>query len=168
MTLEGNTLLQIQKWWYDILSAFCQYLSTNKIWPAFKYLKTENHNMFPLSSHQKYILNSLQQNKIMKNYQDHSEFTLLKMTLFPHQKHQNRMSKSFHTWMTTMDLTLLLLLYFHESSTRSTWIQRWRPCDILLPRWKINSPSITPQSSSGQKLHFPISRWNRKNKQPHR
>ena len=30
MTLEGDNLLQIQKWWYDILSDFCKYLSTNK------------------------------------------------------------------------------------------------------------------------------------------
>ena len=112
----------------------------------------------PLSSHQKYILNSLQQNKIMKNDQDHSEFTLLKMTLFPHQKHQNHMSTSFHSWMTTMALTLLLLLYFHESPTRSTWTQISRPCDLPLPCWSRNSPSITPQSSSGQKLNFPIPR----------
>ena len=32
MTLEGDTLLQIQKWWYAIPSSFCQYLSTNKRW----------------------------------------------------------------------------------------------------------------------------------------
>ena len=31
MNLEGETLLQIQKRWDSILSALCQYLSTNKI-----------------------------------------------------------------------------------------------------------------------------------------
>ena len=31
MTLEGYTLLQIQKWWDAIIYELCQYLSTNKI-----------------------------------------------------------------------------------------------------------------------------------------
>ena len=39
MTLEGNNLLQIQKCWYAIISAFCQFLSTNKSWPSKKYLR---------------------------------------------------------------------------------------------------------------------------------
>ena len=30
--LEGNTIIQIQKWWDSILSAFFQSLSTNKRW----------------------------------------------------------------------------------------------------------------------------------------
>ena len=46
MTLEGNTLLQIQKWWYSILSAFFKYLQTNKICPEWKYLRQEYHNIY--------------------------------------------------------------------------------------------------------------------------
>ena len=60
MTLEGNTLLQIQKWWDVIISAFCQYLSTNKSWSAYKYLKVEHHNIsffiLPLDTHPKFSI----------------------------------------------------------------------------------------------------------------
>ena len=34
MTLEGDTLIQIKKLWGEIISAFCQSLSTKNIWPA--------------------------------------------------------------------------------------------------------------------------------------
>ena len=33
MNLEGDTLLQIQKWWDVIIYTFCQSLSTNKSCP---------------------------------------------------------------------------------------------------------------------------------------
>ena len=39
MTLEGDTLLQIQIWWDSILSSFCQSLSINKSWPPYNKLK---------------------------------------------------------------------------------------------------------------------------------
>ena len=39
MTLEGDTLIQIQKWWDSIFSYFCQSLSTNKSW------REEHHNI---------------------------------------------------------------------------------------------------------------------------
>ena len=45
MNLEGDTLIQIQKWWYAILSDFCQYLSTKKSWQAYKYIKEEHINI---------------------------------------------------------------------------------------------------------------------------
>ena len=32
MNLKGDTLLQIQKWWDAIISAFFKHLSTNKSW----------------------------------------------------------------------------------------------------------------------------------------
>ena len=32
ITLEGNTLLKLKKWWDAIWSNFYQYLSTNNIW----------------------------------------------------------------------------------------------------------------------------------------
>ena len=58
MTLEGNTLLQIQQWWDFIIYAFCQYLSTNKIFPTYKSLKVEHHNIsffiLPLDTHPKF------------------------------------------------------------------------------------------------------------------
>ena len=46
MNLEGDTLLQIQKWWDAILYDLCQTLSTNNIWTAYKYLKAENNNIY--------------------------------------------------------------------------------------------------------------------------
>ena len=46
MTLKGDTLLHIQKWWYSILYAFCKSLSTNKIWSAYKSLRAYNHNIY--------------------------------------------------------------------------------------------------------------------------
>ena len=45
-----------------------------------------------LSSHQTPILNSLQQNKTMDHSQEHSEFILWKIELFPTLNHQNHMS----------------------------------------------------------------------------
>ena len=45
MTLEGDTLIQIQKLWDTILAAFFQYLSTNKICTEEKKIKEEHHNI---------------------------------------------------------------------------------------------------------------------------
>ena len=45
MTLEGKTLLQLQKWWDVNIYSFFQYLATNKIWPPYKFVRTENHNI---------------------------------------------------------------------------------------------------------------------------
>ena len=42
MTLEGDTLLEIKKWPDVIISDFCQSLSTNKIFPKYKYLIEEH------------------------------------------------------------------------------------------------------------------------------
>ena len=59
MNLKGNTLLQIQKWWDLIISSFCQYLSTNKIWPPYKYLRSEHPNIYffllPPDTHKKFV-----------------------------------------------------------------------------------------------------------------
>ena len=58
MTLEVDTLLQIQKWWHTIISPLCQYLSTNKICPPYKTLRAEHHNtafsFLPLDTHPKF------------------------------------------------------------------------------------------------------------------
>ena len=58
LTLEGSTLLQIQKIWDAILSVFWQSLSTNNIWPAYKYLKADHHELYsiiiPLDTHTKF------------------------------------------------------------------------------------------------------------------
>ena len=58
MTLEGDTLPQIQKWWDAIISDFYQYLSTNNIWPPYKSLIVEHHNIYkfllPPDTHPKY------------------------------------------------------------------------------------------------------------------
>ena len=45
MTLEGNTLLQLQKWWDAICSAVCKSLSTNKNWPPYRKLNAENNEI---------------------------------------------------------------------------------------------------------------------------
>ena len=42
MTLESDTLIEIKKCPDVIISAFCQYLSTNKIFPKYKYLIEEH------------------------------------------------------------------------------------------------------------------------------
>ena len=39
VTLEGDTLLQLQKWWYAIISDLCPYFSTSKIWSPYKSLR---------------------------------------------------------------------------------------------------------------------------------
>ena len=58
MNLEGDTLLKIQKWWYAILYAFRQSLSTNKSCTPYKYLRAENHNIYylllPPDTHHKF------------------------------------------------------------------------------------------------------------------
>ena len=45
MTLEGDTLLQLQKLWDAIISALYQPLSTNKCWTSYKRLKAEQHDI---------------------------------------------------------------------------------------------------------------------------
>ena len=59
MNLEGNTLLQLQKWGGFICSDFCQYMSTNKSWSPYKKLKAENYDItnisLPPDTHSKYI-----------------------------------------------------------------------------------------------------------------
>ena len=64
------------------------------------------------SSQQAHTLNMPQQKTTMNHSQEHSEFILFKMKLFPCQKHQNHMSKSLHTGIKTTDLTLLFMLSF--------------------------------------------------------
>ena len=59
MTLEGDTLVQLQKWWDAISFDFCKYLSTNKICPTYKKIKPENDYItkfpLPLDTHYKYV-----------------------------------------------------------------------------------------------------------------
>ena len=45
MTFEGDIILYIQKCWYAILYASCQYLSTKKRCLEYQYLAPENHNI---------------------------------------------------------------------------------------------------------------------------
>ena len=45
MTLEGDTLLQIQKLRDAIISYFFQSLSKNNIWPPYKKLKVKDHSI---------------------------------------------------------------------------------------------------------------------------
>ena len=71
MTLEGDTLIQIQKWWDDIISAFFQnvYQQTR----SRNHKNHSEHNIttsLPLFSHQTHILNFSQKNKAVDHYQD--------------------------------------------------------------------------------------------------
>ena len=58
MTLEGDTLLQIQKYWDSILYAFWKYLTANKSCPPYKSLLLEHNNiskfLFPPDTHPKF------------------------------------------------------------------------------------------------------------------
>ena len=60
MTLKVNILLLIQKSWDAIIYALFKYLSTNKIWPAYNYLKAEHHNissyLLPPDTHPKFSI----------------------------------------------------------------------------------------------------------------
>ena len=71
---------------------FAKYLLSNKIWPACKYIKEEHQNIssfiLPPETNPKFDIAK----KTMKNDQDHSDFILLNMKLFPPKKHQNHMS----------------------------------------------------------------------------
>ena len=64
------------------------------------------------SSHETRILNFSQKNETMKHSLKNSYFILLNIKPSPRQKHQNSMSKSLHTWIMTMDLNFLLMMYF--------------------------------------------------------
>ena len=72
MNLEGNTLIQLQKWWDEICSTFCQYMSTKNRWPPYKKLKAENCDitkfLLPSDTHSKYIT----AREILKHSQEHS------------------------------------------------------------------------------------------------
>ena len=58
MTLECDTLLQLQKWWYVILFILYKLLSTNKSCPLYNKIKAEHHNiskfLLPTDTHPKY------------------------------------------------------------------------------------------------------------------
>ena len=59
MTLEGDTLLQLQKWWDAICYALYQSLSSNKIFTPHKKFNAENYDItkffLPPYTHSKYI-----------------------------------------------------------------------------------------------------------------
>ena len=58
MTIEGDTFLQIQKWWDYICSAFWKYQSTNNICPEYKSLSNNDHQLpsffLPPDTHYKF------------------------------------------------------------------------------------------------------------------
>ena len=58
MIIEGKNLFQLKTRWDAILSAFCQYMYTNKSFPTYKKLKEEHHNIskfnLPPDTHSKY------------------------------------------------------------------------------------------------------------------
>ena len=112
MTLEGHNLLQIK----NGAIPFCMDSANNdqqKIYVHCTNLPKQNIMKYLiLPSYQTQIKSLPQNKKTMKHSQEHSEFILLKITPFPHQKHQNQMPNSIYTLMMTVGLTFLLLLYF--------------------------------------------------------
>ena len=91
MTLEGNNLLQLQKWCYASRSDFCQYMSTKKILPPQKKPKSQNDDItkfiLPPETHYKYVT----ERENLKHYQEYSELILLKIPLYHNKKNQNNM-----------------------------------------------------------------------------
>ena len=57
MNLEGDTLLQIKKWWDSIIYTFSQSFSTNKSWAEYKYITADQHQLYyfilPLDTYHK-------------------------------------------------------------------------------------------------------------------
>ena len=97
MTLEGDTLLQHKNGGMSLFllsDNFCQQTISDN------HTRNSKQNIITyliLSLKQTHIINIPQQKKIMKHSQYHSEFILLKIPPFLHQKYQNHMSKSIHT-----------------------------------------------------------------------
>ena len=97
ITLEGNTLLQIQNGGMPLFITSAN-LYQQTIADVHKNL-SENRitTSILFSFHQTHILNLPQQNKTMKHSQEHSEFILLKIKKSSNQKHQHFMPNSLHT-----------------------------------------------------------------------
>ena len=96
MALEGYTLLQIK---HGGMPFFLNYSNLYQQTRFTQHTNISNQNItiyLTFSSHQKNILKFPQQKKNARHYQENSEFILLKITSFTHQKHQNRMSNSLH------------------------------------------------------------------------
>ena len=151
MTLEGDTLLQLQKWWDTISSAFWQSLSTNKSWPSYKKLKAEHYNITKFLPHQTTILNTSQKKKMLNHSQEHSELIFLKITPSHHQKHKIIYQTCYWHKLWKWIWNEYLIFLIRDPPTQRTWNQIWRPCDILLPRWIIVSTRFSAQIPFNQK-----------------
>ena len=66
-TLEEDTILQIQKWWYAIHPNSHQYISTNNICPAYKSLSENHYELSSFLSHRTPIISFPQQKKSIKS-----------------------------------------------------------------------------------------------------
>ena len=121
-----------------------------------------------LSSHHTLIINISQQNKcwsILKSTQSSScwryHHIIIKRTkttcktCYPHALWQ---------WIWTSHLSCLI----HYLPTHSNWTQNSRPCDTLLPRWRIISTRFSPHIPCNQKWTSIDNRLNRTYQQPHR
>ena len=75
----------------------------------------QNIMIYYKKSHQTLIQSNTHQKETTKNTLEPFEFTLSNLKLFIHQQHQNQMSNLSLTWILTMDLTFLLMLYFKWS-----------------------------------------------------
>ena len=104
MTLEADTLLQLQKWWDTICYAFYQSMSKNKSWPQYNKLKAKNYDIT------KFILSPDTYSKYITAEENFEEFSgalrvhLVKDTTILSSKNQNNMSNFLLTCTTKMDL----------------------------------------------------------------
>ena len=141
-----------------VLHSFCllPILVNKKICLAYKSL-TADHNelssfILPPDTHHKLA-------KSKEKYQTFSialKFHLVKDETIPSSKSRTKITFQAHHihehWQYIWPSNCRCL--FHEYSTWRTWTQISRPCDILLPWLRGNSPSIPPQSSSEQAWIF--------------
>ena len=97
ITLKGNTLLQIKKWWDSVLYSFFQYLSTKNIWTTKKSLKSQHHNisyfLLPPPTNTKLSTANKNYEELSRALRVHS----IKCETITSSKHQNHMPNSLHT-----------------------------------------------------------------------
>ena len=95
-----------------------------------------------LSSNLTSILSSPQKKKTFNHSQEHSEFILKKMTLSLPLKQKNTCQTHYLHEHWQWILTSCLCCLFHESSPWITWNQFSRPCDLISPWRRGESPTI--------------------------
>ena len=92
LNLEGETILQLQKWFDTIQYDFYQYLSTSNIWTVQKYPKPPDYDISIFVPPPEIHTKSDKENKTIRNSQETFQSTFSKVLLFIHHEYQNQMS----------------------------------------------------------------------------